>query len=216
VGLVGDDSLVQIFPAGIRFVRSDKRITEWPTPSRRSIVRSAINSKQVVIALSGGEVLYFEHDITGSLVEVGRKDMGRDVACLDIAPIPEGTIRSRLSIKSLAHEMDIGRLRARFLAVGDYENTIRILSLDPEDLFSSLAVQALPAPPESLCIVKMKGDGTDSGSGTVFLNIGLSNGVLQRTVLDKVTGELSDTRTRYFLLVHCPGVLLADCPHADS
>lgn len=142
-------------------------------------MRSAINSKQVVIALSGGEVLYFEHDITGSLVEVGRKDMGRDVACLDIAPIPEG------------------RLRARFLAVGDYENTIRILSLDPEDLFSSLAVQALPAPPESLCIVKMKGDGTDSGSGTVFLNIGLSNGVLQRTVLDKVTGELSDTRTRF-------------------
>jgi splicing factor 3B subunit 3 len=178
VGLVGDDSLVQVFPTGIRFIRSDKRITEWPTPARRTIVRSAINNKQVVIALTGGELLYFELDITGSLVEVGRKDMGRDIACIDIAPIPEG------------------RLRARFLAVGDYENTVRVLSLDPEDVFSSLAVQALPAPPESLCIVKMKG-GTDSSAGTLFLNIGLTNGVLQRTVLDKVTGELSDTRTRF-------------------
>lgn len=90
-----------------------------------------------------------------------------------------------------------GRLRSRFLAVGDYENTVRILSLDHEDVFSSLAVQALPAPPESLCIVRMK-SGTDSSSGTLFLNIGLNNGVLQRTVIDRVTGELSDTRTRFY------------------
>lgn len=90
VGLVGDDSLVQIFPTGIRHIRSDKRITEWPAPPRRAIVRSAINNKQVVIALSGGELLYFELDITGSLVEIGRKDMGKDVACIDVAPIPEG------------------------------------------------------------------------------------------------------------------------------
>ncbi len=92
MGLVGDDSLVQVFPTGIRFIRSDKRITEWPTPARRTIVRSAINNKQVVIALTGGELLYFELDITGSLVEVGRKDMGRDIACIDIAPIPEGAL----------------------------------------------------------------------------------------------------------------------------
>ncbi|KAF2584272.1 hypothetical protein F2Q70_00034561 [Brassica cretica] len=38
-----------------------------------------------------------------------------DVACLDIAHVPEG------------------RQRSRFLAVGSYDNTVRILSLDPDD-----------------------------------------------------------------------------------
>ena len=33
--------------------------------------------------------------------------------------------------------------------------------------------------------------------GQLYLNIGLHNGVLLRTVLDQVTGDLSDTRTRY-------------------
>ena len=32
--------------------------------------------------------------------------------------------------------------------------------------------------------------------GGLFLNIGLQNGVLLRTAVDNVTGDLSDTRTR--------------------
>lgn len=31
---------------------------------------------------------------------------------------------------------------------------------------------------------------------TMFVNIGLQNGVLLRTVLDPVNGQLTDTRTR--------------------
>ncbi len=62
-------------------------------------------------------------------------------------------------------------------------------------------MQALPATPESLCIVEMGGhekEGETAGtSGQLFLNIGLQNGVLLRTVLDPVTGDLADTRTRY-------------------
>lgn len=64
-----------------------------------------------------------------------------------------------------------------------------------------LSMQALPATPESLCIVEMGGherEGETAGtSGQLFLNIGLQNGVLLRTVLDPVTGDLADTRTRY-------------------
>ena len=62
-------------------------------------------------------------------------------------------------------------------------------------------MQALPATPESVCIVEMGGHDKDSEttgtSGQLFLNIGLQNGVLLRTVLDPVTGDLADTRTRY-------------------
>ena len=62
-------------------------------------------------------------------------------------------------------------------------------------------MQALPDAPESLCIAEMGGtegrDGEPGLKGQLYLNIGLQNGVLLRTVLDQVTGDLSDTRTRY-------------------
>jgi splicing factor 3B subunit 3 len=36
----------------------------------------------------------------------------------------------------------------------------------------------------------------DKNMPTLFVNIGLANGVLLRTVLDPVNGQLTDTRTR--------------------
>lgn len=56
-------------------------------------------------------------------------------------------------------------------------------------------MQALPAGAESLCIVEQP---LESGSKpALHLNIGLSNGVLLRTTLDPISGDLADTRTRY-------------------
>ena len=72
----------------------------------------------------------------------------------------------------------------------------------PQDTLQPLSMQALPAAPESLCIVKMGAEsdegevGGATAAGGLFLNIGLQNGVLLRTGLDPVTGDLSDTRTR--------------------
>ena len=58
-------------------------------------------------------------------------------------------------------------------------------------------MQALPAPPESLCIVEIGARTDQKSCMRLYLNVGLQNGVLLRTVLDQVTGDLSDTRTRY-------------------
>jgi splicing factor 3B subunit 3 len=71
---------------------------------------------------------------------------------------------------------------------------VRIFSLDPENCLQSLCVQALPTHPESLSIIQMA-SGNDN-SGSLFLNIGLNNGVMLRSALDSITGELTDTRTR--------------------
>ncbi|XP_074644658.1 splicing factor 3B subunit 3 [Tubulanus polymorphus] len=183
---LGDDALVQIYPDGIRHIRSDKRVNEWKTPGKKTIVKCAVNQRQVVIALTGGELVYFEMDPTGQLNEyTERKEMSTDVICMALGRVPPGEQRSR------------------FLAVGLSDNTVRIISLDPADCLSPLSMQALPAPPESLCVVEMGNSDSKEESGEVnilgglFLNIGLQNGVLLRTVLDNVTGELSDTRTRY-------------------
>lgn len=181
---LGDEALVQIYPDGIRHIRADKRVNEWKTPGKKTIIKCAVNQRQVVIALTGGELVYFEMDPTGQLNEyTERKEMTTDVVCMALANVPSGEQRSR------------------FLAVGLADNTVRIISLDPSDCLSPLSMQALPAPAESLCIVEMGGsdtqDSESGGQGILYLNIGLQNGVLLRTVLDQVTGDLSDTRTRY-------------------
>ncbi|CAG5958458.1 unnamed protein product [Menidia menidia] len=184
--LLGEDALVQVYPDGIRHIRADKRVNEWKTPGKKTIVRCAVNQRQVVIALTGGELVYFEMDPSGQLNEyTERKEMSADVVCMSLANVPPGEQRSR------------------FLAVGLVDNTVRIISLDPSDCLQPLSMQALPAQPESLCIVEMGGvekqdELGDKGTiGFLYLNIGLQNGVLLRTVLDPVTGDLSDTRTRY-------------------
>jgi splicing factor 3B subunit 3 len=37
-------------------------VNEWKTPGKKSIVKCAVNQRQVVIALTGGELVYFEMD----------------------------------------------------------------------------------------------------------------------------------------------------------
>ncbi|CAG0899378.1 unnamed protein product, partial [Cyprideis torosa] len=190
---LGDNALVQIYPEGIRHIRADKRVNEWRSPGKKNIVRCAVNHRQVVIALTGGELVYFEMDAAGQLNEyTERKELNANVLCMGLGTVPAGEQRSR------------------FLAVGLDDNTVRIISLDPNDCLTPLAMQALPAPAESLCIVETGSGEDSSGSptsetpaasagkrGILHLNIGLTNGVLLRTILDQVTGDLSDTRTRY-------------------
>lgn len=43
----------------------------------------------------------------------------------------------------------------------------------------------------------MEEGGEGGDQQTLFLNIGLSNGVMLRTMVDSITGVLADTRTRY-------------------
>lgn len=68
---------------------------------------------QVILALANGEIIYFELTQTGQLLEVEKKDIAGGVACIDIAPIPEG------------------RQRSRFLAVGSHDSTVSDLPSHP-------------------------------------------------------------------------------------
>lgn len=53
---------MQVYPDGIRHIRADKRVNEWKAPGKKTIVKCAVNQRQVVIALTGGELVYFEMD----------------------------------------------------------------------------------------------------------------------------------------------------------
>ncbi|KAI8990232.1 CPSF A subunit region-domain-containing protein [Pilobolus umbonatus] len=177
---LGEDALLQIHPHGIHHIHADRRVNEWRVPNGRTIVEAATNSRQAAIALSGGEIVYFELDNMGQLNEhQERKQMTSNITCLSLGDVPEG------------------RQRSRFLAVGCDDQTVRILHLDPDSCLDAVSMQALQGVPSSLCIIEMTDSGTELGHGTQYLNIGLSNGILLRTILDNITGQLSDTRTRF-------------------
>ena len=174
---MSDESLLQIHPGGLRHIKADKRINEWRTPGRKQISKCTCNSKQVVIALTGGEVIYFELDSAGQLIEVEKLETSGDIACLDIGPVPDGALRNR------------------FLAMGSYDGTVRVMSLNPDDCLQTLAVQALKgSAPSSLLVLQTAG--TESTQGGLLLNVGMANGVLMRATIDQVSGQLSDMRMR--------------------
>ncbi len=178
VSLLGDDGMVQVHPSGIRHVRSDGRINEVKTQRGKPIANAAVNSRQVVISLTGGEVVYYELDAQNALAEMDKKEIGHEVSCVEIGAVPEG------------------RQRSRFLAVGGWDNTIRVLSLDPDDCMQILSVLALTSLAESAALVSMP-LGRAPSSDSLFLSVGLANGVMLRARLDPRSGTLSDTRTRF-------------------
>ncbi|KAF5561839.1 pre-mRNA-splicing factor rse-1 [Fusarium phyllophilum] len=172
-----DDGLVQIHSRGIRHLRG-REVNEWPVPQHRSIVAVATNEQQIAVALISGDIIYFEVDSDGSLAEFDeKKEVSSAVTCLSLGPVPEG------------------RLRSPVLAVGCEDCTVRILSLDPDSTLESKSIQALTAAPSALSIMTME-DPLSSSSG-LYLHIGLNSGVYLRTKLDEITGELSDTQTRF-------------------
>lgn len=108
---------MQVHPGGLRHIRSDRRINEWRAPGRKTITQAATNERQVVISITGGELIYFELAAAGTLIETEKRESGGDVASLHIGPIPAG------------------RQRSRFLAVGGYDATVSLL---PWQIFPSI------------------------------------------------------------------------------
>eukprot|EP00300_Choanocystis_sp_HF-7_P011202 c17356_g1_i1.p1 GENE.c17356_g1_i1~~c17356_g1_i1.p1 ORF type:complete len:1268 (-),score=345.39 c17356_g1_i1:55-3513(-) len=181
VSLLGDDAMLQIHQNGIRHIRNGRKQT-WDPPAK--ILHAAANSRQVVIGLAGGLLYYLELDDSGMLAEVAKQELSLDITCIDVALVPAG------------------RTRATFCTVGTVDSAVRILSLEPDNVLNVLAVQKLPDIASSLSMIYL--DDGQSGEGhsfdgqqTLYLNIGLNNGVMLRTVMDPHNGSLSDTRTRY-------------------
>ena len=58
------------------------------------------------------------------LLQVEKKDLGVEIACVDVGEIPPG------------------RQRSPFAAVGGWDQAVRLLSLDPNAAFNQLAMQA--------------------------------------------------------------------------
>jgi len=174
VSRLSTGAYIQVISTALFHVTAEGTPSRWSAPGKVS--HACSNERQVVVALQGGILIYFEIDSSGRLNEIEKKEMEQEVICIDLPAVPEG------------------RMRTRFLAVGCYDNTVKILSLDPENCLGRLSTQALPGcQPESVCLLEL----SVGGEKETFLHVGLANGVLLRTVVDGITGQLSDSRARF-------------------
>lgn len=188
----GEDCVIQIHPKGIRHIQGiqfpdgdaaavNVSLTDWHPPAHRTIVACATNNRQVAIALSSGQILYFECDSDGSLAMAEEEViLDSTINCLAIPDVPEGSVR------------------AIFMAVGCSDQTVRIYNLSPDmegNILRSISVQGLSSPPSGLTINYMS-DKSPRGYSQ-YLHIGLRSGVYIRSALDEMTGDIGDTRRRF-------------------
>jgi splicing factor 3B subunit 3 len=181
VGLLGEDTLVQVFPQGIKFISVDGRQNLWRPRTSKTIAKCAINSKQILISLNGGEVVYFEHESGLIVNELDRVvvEGGSEIACLAVSDVPQNQVRGK------------------YVVIGSIDNRVRLFSTDnpSSPLSSPLSIQGLTATPSSAVIASISESGAAEGAfARTFLYIGLKNGILIRSRLDESTGEISDTR----------------------
>jgi len=188
VVLLDDNAMLQVHTYGIRHIRSDNRKSDWKTPGNKIIEYATVNKRQVAITLTGGIIIYFELGITGQLVETATIELNKEITSIDISTVPPG------------------RIRADFLAVGCIDNTIQLLSLDPKDLLSQRSTMSVSNRPTSLCLVYMFKENViiDKPQAdkplplpTLYLYVGLVNGVLVRVEVEGNSGSLSDSRQKF-------------------
>lgn len=177
---LGRDSLLQVHQAGLRHMLVDGTVNEWEPPTGTYVIAASTNNYQVAIALSSNSLVYFELDEEGQLNEYEEhQELSSRPTTLSIGDVPEGKIRSP------------------FLAIGSEDATIRIFSLDLENTLETLSISALTASPSDVRIIYMVDNSLEPKLRSLYLNIGLSNGVYVKSKMDSITGQLSDTRKRF-------------------
>lgn len=170
IGLMADDSFIQVHSGGMRMVRTGGKYIDYKVPMGTKVVNCVLNARQVVLYLESQILMYYELDLTGSFREVQvSQPLPETILSMHIGPVPEG------------------RQRTRFLAIGCSDDAVRVISLFPEDLLEPLSVQALTSLPTSVLLQEI--------DKTQFLFVGLSSGIYIRLAIDS-NGALTDPRSR--------------------
>lgn len=175
---MGDATLVQVHARGVHSILESGAINEWPAPAHRTIVAASGNARQLLLGLSSSELAFFfmgEDGVLNQLEEM--PEMSGKVTALSVGATPRG------------------QQQAKFAVVGCDDCTIRVLSIELDSPLEARSVQALSAVPTSIEVVEQM----DPASNTIvsYVHIGLQSGLYLRALIDEVTGELGEVRTKF-------------------
>jgi splicing factor 3B subunit 3 len=101
INLLEDDSMLQVHSGGFRHIFREDTKNEnkfVDVLQKKTVLFSSVNERQVILGLTGGEILYYELNVDsgnfyylkeGQLVFIDKKDIGQDISALAIGNIPK-------------------------------------------------------------------------------------------------------------------------------
>jgi splicing factor 3B subunit 3 len=171
VANMGPASIVQVHDEGVRLL-NDQAVSVADWNRGRRVSRAACNGRQLAVVLEPREVVVAELDAAGRLQETATHTLPEEASFVALSPVLPG------------------RQRGSFVAVGDFNSSVRIFSLEGAELFKLVASVVLSAP-RSGCFYLTPGE-----RSRLFLYVGCDRGVLARVAVDEVTGAASDRREK--------------------
>ncbi|KAI8908190.1 UV-damaged DNA-binding protein 1A [Powellomyces hirtus] len=122
---VTGDQTVQVVPTGINLLASSSRsrLSTWTPPRNARIHHASINPQQIVLAMSGGFVVYLEvHQ--GALQQVSEIELEHEVSCINISPLQSvSPLRSDYCLVGLWTDMTVRLLELPSLKEFDKQIT---------------------------------------------------------------------------------------------
>ncbi|KAI8874224.1 hypothetical protein GQ42DRAFT_116844 [Ramicandelaber brevisporus] len=186
--------VVQVHSTGVRSILNNAQTVDWKVPrDGGEIVCAAINTRQVIIALSSGSLMYFEldnsrsHSATGQSLLVDRQVSG--------AASNRRVIRSAVTCLAVG-EVPNRRTRYPFVAVGCADSTLRLMSLAPDRVLSPILTRSLDTVPESLAFFTVVDRAIHARHPTTWLYVGLRNGTMARSVIAEHSMQFSYEHTQ--------------------
>lgn len=186
------ESIVQIHSLGFRQIlfkegKFDKAIT-WEVPNGLNILHSSSTSTQLVLALSNGELVYFEmnNDGSQSLNEfTRRKSYIFQITSLTFSEITKGSISSP------------------FIIVATKDQKLEVLSTLPKRTFELLSSNDMINIVSDICVTNdfevvsnAEDEDKKSDKSKLHLHVGFQNGVYTRYQLSQI-GELMKPQNKY-------------------
>ena len=157
--LLFDDSYIQVIESEVRHIKKNSAgqytVSLWKPSGLRRIRCVTANKRQIAVGLTGGDLILFELDEAGTLIECSSKSLHVEITCLTLQQVREG------------------RTRASFLAVGGLDNVVRIFAIDKDKQLKQQSTQLLPAEatPESVCLATLHPE--NSNEQPVYLYVRL-------------------------------------------
>lgn len=175
-----NNTMVQIHSSGLYIISNGTRTSEWQSPNKKNIVCCTANGRQVAVGLTGGELIYFELDLrSNQLVDVSRIDLGNDISCI-----------------TLNQTLLPDQLRTSYIAVSLFDNTVRLLSCQPDNVLQQIAMQATGELPVSLALCTQPHNIATHLTNCIYLYVGLKNGLYLCSRIDSDTGNIIETRKK--------------------
>ena len=87
-GNLGSEFLIQITDSRVTLVEGNNRKSEWIAPDGKSIALCSVNQNQILLAIRS-ELIYLQVE-NGKIVEVKKREMENEIACIDTSPLVDG------------------------------------------------------------------------------------------------------------------------------